>query len=253
MSRPLADTMPAVTVPPRPNGLPTASTQSPIRGLPSDKLREREVRAALDLDQGEVGARIGADHLGGVGLAVVGRDLDLVGAVDDVVVGHGIAVGRDEEAGALARSRPRPRADHPQARRQAIRSAEAAEEALHRRARLERRILVVGAVVVARGLSLMWTFTEITDGFTRSTMSAKPIGCATLRTSLLTCACAGLEKRSAGQSRAEAVNGDAEAGDDRSHQRELARGEQRTGGLPVGRKRCERSVGRSVIRRSPEP
>ena len=30
--------MPAVTVPPRPNGLPTASTQSPIRGLPSDSL-----------------------------------------------------------------------------------------------------------------------------------------------------------------------------------------------------------------------
>src|SRR5260370_42520906 len=36
MSRPLAETMPAVTVPPRPNGLPTASTQSPIRGLPSE-------------------------------------------------------------------------------------------------------------------------------------------------------------------------------------------------------------------------
>src|SRR3981081_995930 len=39
--------------------------------------------------------------------------------------------------------------------------------------------------------SAMLTFTEITDGFTRSTMSAKPTGCATLRTSLLTCACAG--------------------------------------------------------------
>ena len=38
MSRPLAETMPAVTVPPRPNGLPTASTQSPIRGLPSESL-----------------------------------------------------------------------------------------------------------------------------------------------------------------------------------------------------------------------
>jgi hypothetical protein len=39
----------------------------------------------------------------------------------------------------------------------------------------------------------MLTLTEITDGFTRSTMSAKPTGWATLRTSLLTCACAGLE------------------------------------------------------------
>ena len=38
ISRPLADTMPAVTVPPRPKGLPTASTQSPIRGFPSESL-----------------------------------------------------------------------------------------------------------------------------------------------------------------------------------------------------------------------
>ena len=55
------------------------------------KLGEREVGAALDLDQREIGARIGADHLGRVGLAVVGGDLDLVGAVDHVVVGHGIS------------------------------------------------------------------------------------------------------------------------------------------------------------------
>src|SRR4029450_338333 len=40
MSRPEAETMPAVTVPPRPNGLPTASTQSPIRGLLSDSLED---------------------------------------------------------------------------------------------------------------------------------------------------------------------------------------------------------------------
>ena len=42
--------------------------------------------------------------------------------------------------------------------------------------------------------SLMFTFTEITDGFTRSTISAKPTGFCTLLTSLLTCACAGLLK-----------------------------------------------------------
>src|ERR1700736_5178365 len=46
--------------------------------------------------------------------------------------------------------------------------------------------------------SLILTFTEITDGFTRSTMSAKPTGFSTLRTSLLTCACAGLLKISTG-------------------------------------------------------
>ena len=34
MSRPRAETMPAVTVPPRPNGLPIARTQSPTRDWP---------------------------------------------------------------------------------------------------------------------------------------------------------------------------------------------------------------------------
>src|SRR5207244_10345077 len=47
-------------------------------------------------------------------------------------------------------------------------------------------------------LSEMLILTEITDGFTRSTMSAKPIGRSTLRTSLLTCACAALVKTSTG-------------------------------------------------------
>src|SRR5665213_1113990 len=46
--------------------------------------------------------------------------------------------------------------------------------------------------------SVMLTLTEITDGFTCSTMSAKPTGCATLCTSLLTCACAALVKISIG-------------------------------------------------------
>ena len=36
MSRPCAETMPAVTEPPRPKGLPTASTQSPMRGVLSE-------------------------------------------------------------------------------------------------------------------------------------------------------------------------------------------------------------------------
>src|ERR1700720_586400 len=48
--------------------------------------------------------------------------------------------------------------------------------------------------------SLILTFTEITDGLTRSTMSAKPIGWATLRTSLLTCAWALVVKISMGRS-----------------------------------------------------
>ncbi len=44
----------------------------------------------------------------------------------------------------------------------------------------------------SRPRSPIRTLTEITDGFTRSTMSAKPTGCATLRTSLETCAAAGV-------------------------------------------------------------
>ena len=74
----------------------------------------------------------------------------------------------------------------------------------------------------------MLTLTEITDGFTRSTMSAKPIGLLDLADLVVD-----LRVRRAGEDidramlRAEAINGDAEAGDDGSHQRELARREQR--------------------------
>ncbi len=64
MSRPRAEMMPVVTVPPRPKGLPTAMTQSPTRGsvLANFTMVERLVR--LDLDEGKIGLGIGADHLG---------------------------------------------------------------------------------------------------------------------------------------------------------------------------------------------
>jgi hypothetical protein len=45
--------------------------------------------------------------------------------------------------------------------------------------------------------------------------------------------------------RAEAVNGDTQASDNRSHQRELARGKQRTAGLPVGWER--RKIDRAFV------
>ena len=51
----------------------------------------------LDLDQGNIGARIGTDYLRTIGLAVIGRDLDGLRVVHDVVVGHRIAIGGDEE------------------------------------------------------------------------------------------------------------------------------------------------------------
>ena len=49
---------------------------------------------AIDLEHGEVGFGIGAAHLGERPLAAVGQhDLDVVGAVDHVMVGEHVAVG----------------------------------------------------------------------------------------------------------------------------------------------------------------
>ena len=56
----------------------------------------------VDLDEGKIGLRIGADHLGLVGRAVVGLDLHGLGVIDDVVIGHRVAVRRNEEARAFA-------------------------------------------------------------------------------------------------------------------------------------------------------
>src|SRR5664279_5206110 len=118
-------------------------------GFALRKLCEREARAAVDLDQRNVAARVGADHLRAVGLAVIGRDFNLVGAIDHVIVGDRITVGGNEEAGALTGHAPMSARAAAQTRRQAIRSAEAAEEALHRGARLERRIIVfIGAIIL---------------------------------------------------------------------------------------------------------
>src|ERR1700685_3610520 len=84
--------MPAVTVPPRPKGLPTASTQSPIRGLPSE-----------NFDQENLDPRIRSNHFRGISLASVGRYFDLVSSIDNVVVGDCISIGRNKESGYLAR------------------------------------------------------------------------------------------------------------------------------------------------------
>src|SRR5205823_8910601 len=116
------------------------------------QLGEGEILAALDLDQRQISALIGADYLRGKGLAVVHRDFDLVGAVDHVIVGYGKAVRRDEETGTLAGYWTTAARSTAQAGRQAIRTAEAAEEALHRRSRRERRVLVLVGAIVLRTL-----------------------------------------------------------------------------------------------------
>jgi len=56
----------------------------------------------LDLEHGQVGVGIGADHLAARVAAVVERDLDLVGALDHVVVGEDVTIGAHDHAAAQA-------------------------------------------------------------------------------------------------------------------------------------------------------
>ena len=91
--------MPAVTVPPRPNGLPIASTQSPTRDCAGiAEIHRRQRLVGLHLQQRDVAAFVAADDLGLQGGVVLQRDRNLVGALDDMVVGHDVAGGIDDEA-----------------------------------------------------------------------------------------------------------------------------------------------------------
>ena len=106
MSRCLAEMMPTVTEPPSPNGLPIAITQSPTFMLV--RRAERDSRQRLlrrHLEQREIGLGVLAEHLVDLELrAVVEVDDDLVGAVDDVIVGDDQAfLAVDHEAGAERR------------------------------------------------------------------------------------------------------------------------------------------------------
>ena len=65
MSRLSAETMPAVTVPPRPNGLPMASTQSPTRSAVGvAEMRGLQRLRRLHLQKREVGLVVDADYFG---------------------------------------------------------------------------------------------------------------------------------------------------------------------------------------------
>ena len=95
--------------------------------------------------------------------------------IDDVVVGHSIAIGRNKESGTLA-------GDNLMALQHAVRQvpeAKLLEEFLHWRAGSERKI-VITVLTHARhfcGNSSIFTRTEITAGFTLATRSAKLSGC----------------------------------------------------------------------------
>ena len=107
MSRPRAETIPAVTVPPRPNGLPMASTQSPTRA-PSESPNCTAGSGLSDFTcSSAMSPRlVAAEHLGLQRGVVLQGHGDLVGAVDHVVIGHHQARGVDDEAGAQALHTP---------------------------------------------------------------------------------------------------------------------------------------------------
>ena len=94
MSRLRAETMPSVTEPPSPNGLPIAITQSPTSArVAVAELDEGQIAAGVDLEHREVGLVVGADELRRQPRAVGQEHQDLVGALDDVVVGDDQPVG----------------------------------------------------------------------------------------------------------------------------------------------------------------
>jgi len=93
MSRPRADTMPVVTVPPRPNGLPTAITDWPTRILlASPNSTYGSGLSAFTCRTREIGLGVGAQQLGRELAAVRQGDGDLLGIARHVIV-------RDDDAG----------------------------------------------------------------------------------------------------------------------------------------------------------
>ena len=91
--------MPIVTVWPTPSGLPTASTTSPTRTRVGVAERQRlQVRAPSIFSTARSLGCVGADDLRLEAAAVGQLDGDLLGALDDVVVGEDVAVGADDDA-----------------------------------------------------------------------------------------------------------------------------------------------------------
>ena len=125
VARPLALTMPMVTVWPRPSGLPKASTTSPTRMASESPNGSTAQALGLDLENGQVAGRVAPHHLRVEGPSVGKIDLDLLRVLDHVVVREDVAVGADHD------SRPeaaltmrlevfRPSAEAPEERREAI-------------------------------------------------------------------------------------------------------------------------------------
>ena len=176
MSRWRADRMPAVTVPPSPNGLPIASTQSPTRALSlSPQTAAGSGLSVLTFSTRDVGLGVAADDLGLQIGVVVQDDGDLVGIGDDVVVGDDVAGRIDDEAGAERGRLARLRLGIAAALAAVI--EEILEELLERRARRELRH--VGARAARRrrsGFTVCVVEMLTTAGSSFAARSAKPSG-----------------------------------------------------------------------------
>src|SRR5712671_5691932 len=98
MSRLRAETMPAVTEPPRLNGLPMATTHSPSRSLSDTELHCLERFVALDAQEREIDLLVGAYQFGLEAGAIVENDGDLVAVGYHVIVGNHHAGWIDDEA-----------------------------------------------------------------------------------------------------------------------------------------------------------
>src|SRR5271170_1045972 len=104
-------------------------------------------------------------------LAVIGRDLHVLRALYDVIVGYSVTVGGDEEARTLAGNDLMVAIAAIVA---IVGSAEPPEQTVHRRA-LRERILVVVHGGIRRPVDL--DADRDHPGLTLATMSANPIGC----------------------------------------------------------------------------
>ena len=101
MSRPRAEMMPVVTVPPKPNGLPMATSQSPIRILSEFAEAHGGQRTLwLDLEDRDICFGVAADNLRFQAGIVMQDHRYFVGVLNDMVVGDHISFRIDDEPGA---------------------------------------------------------------------------------------------------------------------------------------------------------
>ena len=135
---------------------------------------EGELLARIDLDQRQIGFRIGADNLGRIGGAILGSNLDRFGMIDDMIVGYRITVRGDEEAGAHAGDSSM--SERRRLRR--LRQPKLPKELLQRGARLKWKNSPRSDLQSPRSaLAIILTRTEMTAGLTLATRSAKLAGC----------------------------------------------------------------------------